>query len=572
MTKHMQTVNPINRLLNTSSKMSILLLYRTLSLALTSLFFYLLGPQLPLLFKTGVVASLSIAAWIVTDLQKKHVENKQFLKAIILIETTGLILLLIPTGGISSPFIWYALNPVLVAAIFLTPFFSFGVLTFYFGSATSIANQLFHYEIADLLKDKSYFYLVCMLTTLLVWLFSRFTKEVALQSSLLMEQKEKLLIVNEKLTDSNMKYEETLEHIMSLYYLMDSYSSMKSPNKLIQKITAALQKCAQTDSAFFWLSATNDQTSYLENLTNNSHLETDLMNVWDNFRDIKEPFIGTIKNERYWLKIIRTSKNIGVLGFQISQHNENEKSFLVKRTFEFLAELSEIMLEGIHMNQMTGQMQVIEEQNRIANEIHDSVSQRLFGIVYSLHNLKVKGPALSERELDNEYKFLSESANTTIKELRKAIYRLSSIKNEEQPFLVHLKSYLHDYARLNDIRINYQITGDENLLSNDLKSALYRIICEACGNSVRHGNCSEIELTLLLVDKKTTLIIQDDGVGIDDTLDQTKIEKGLGLYNIKRIISSYNGTFSIDGASSLGTKVSVEIPVSEIQIKQEVAI
>ena len=40
------------------------------------------------------------------------------------------------------------------------------------------------------------------------------------------------------------------------------------------------------------------------------------------------------------------------------------------------------------------------------------------------------------------------------------------------------------------IRIDYQLTGDETLLSDELKQALYRIICEACGNAVRHGQCS----------------------------------------------------------------------------------
>ena len=57
-------------------------------------------------------------------------------------ETIGLTLLLLPTGGISSPFIWYALNPVLVAASFLTPLFCWGILAFYLGSATFIAYYL----------------------------------------------------------------------------------------------------------------------------------------------------------------------------------------------------------------------------------------------------------------------------------------------------------------------------------------------------------------------------------------------------------------------------------------------
>ena len=492
----MQTVNRFYRFMNPSSKMRLLLLYRTISLALTSLFFYLLGSQSPFIFNAGVIVSLCIAAWILTDLQKRYVENTKILKTIVLAETLGLTLLLIPTGGISSPFIWYALNPVLVAAVFLTPLFCLGALTFYLGSATLIAYHLFHIDIVMILQEKSYFYLVCLLTTLLVWLFSGLMKELDSKASLLNEQQEKLLLVNKKLTKTNEKYEETLDHIMSLYHLMDNFSSKNSPQKLIQEITTSLLKCTQSDSAFFWLTDLNRQNSLIANSTNNTVLETELRKEWNNFRGKREPFTGTIDNEFYWMKIIRTSNNVGVLGIKISSNNETEKTFLLNRTFEFIAELSEIMLERIHMDQMMGQMLVIEEQNRIANEIHDSVSQRLFGIVYSLHSLQAKSQNITKEELNQEYKFLSQSANTTIKELRAAIYRLSSVKNKERPFLVHLKTYLDEYARLNDITIDYEITGDETLISNNLKSALYRIICEACGNSVRHGKCNVIELKL----------------------------------------------------------------------------
>ena len=198
-----------------------------------------------------------------TDLQKRYVENTKILKTIVLAETLGLTLLLIPTGGISSPFIWYALNPVLVAAVFLTPLFCLGALTFYLGSATLIAYHLFHIDIVMILQEKSYFYLVCLLTTLLVWLFSGLMKELDSKASLLNEQQEKLLLVNKHLTKMNEKYEETLEHIMSLYHLMDKFSSKKSPQKLIQEITTSLLKCTQSDSAFFWLTDLNRQNSLL---------------------------------------------------------------------------------------------------------------------------------------------------------------------------------------------------------------------------------------------------------------------------------------------------------------------
>lgn len=568
----MPTVNRFYHLItkNPSSMMSLLFLYRYISLVLTS-FLFLLGSQSPFVFKLGVVVSLGVAAWILTDLQSRYQGNNHILKAIVLTETIGLTLLLIPTGGISSPFIWYVLNPVLAAASFLTPLFCWGILTFYLGSATLIANRLFlKDDMLNILDEKSYFYLVCLLTTLLVRLFSGLTKELDLKASLLKVQQENLFQVNEKLTETNDKYLETLEHIMSLYQVMDKFSSKKSPNKLIKEVTASLIKCTQSNAAFFWLKDINHQNSLMANSTDNNDLDIDLKKEWNNIRRNTHPFAHEINNELYWMKIIRTSNNVGVLGIKVSSYSEAKKTFLLSRTFEFLAELSEIMLERIYMDQVMDQMIVIEEQNRIANEIHDSVSQRLFGIVYSLHSLQVKSKNITSEELNHEYQFLSQSANTTMKELRAAIYRLSSVKKGVEPFIVRLKKYLEDYARLNDVEINYQITGDESLISSNLKEELYRIICEACGNAVRHGECNDIQLRLSILADKTVLSIHDDGIGIHSHDEKSIKDKGIGLINMQNIVSSFSGSFSIQGNSGFGTEIQIEIPTIKMLKKLEV--
>jgi len=160
--------------------------------------------------------SLGVAAWITTNLQRKYLGNNTILKSIVLTETIGLTLLLMPTGGISSPFIWYALNPVLVAASFLTPLFCWAALSFYLGSATLIAYTLFPSDnMIIILQEKSYIYLVCLLTTLLVRLFTGLTSDLDSKATVLKAQQEELLHVNKKLTEMNDKYQDTLEHIMS---------------------------------------------------------------------------------------------------------------------------------------------------------------------------------------------------------------------------------------------------------------------------------------------------------------------------------------------------------------------
>ncbi|QUG40577.1 hypothetical protein KD050_14895 [Psychrobacillus sp. INOP01] len=544
---------------NPSSNLNLLFLYRYISLLLTS-FFYLFGPQPSLAFKAGVVVSLGVAAWVLTDLQRRYLEYTNLVKLIVLIETLGVTLLLIPTGGISSPFIWYALNPILVAATLLTPRFSWGTLTFYLATATFIANQ--SDSIIVVLEDISYFYLVCILITLLASLFSGLTKE-------LQEQQEELLEVNGKLANTNEKYQETLEHIMSLYHMLENFSSNKNPKKLAEVMTMTLMKCLQKDTAFFWVTDRAFQKSYISNETTNRSLEMELTNDWEHLRKQKGAFTRKYHNQQYWMKIIRTTEYIGVIGVNDSIKTEVKNTFLLHRTFEFLAELSEMMLERIHMDHMMDQLAISEEQNRIANEMHDSVSQRLFGIVYSLHSLRVKSQNISTKELEQEFEFLSQTANATMKELRASIYRLSTVKKGEKPFLVLIENYLVEYAKLNDIRIVYDITGDESTITANTKNGLYRIICEASGNAVRHGKCTVIEVTLALEAERTYLIIKDNGIGIQTKTGSMK-EQGIGISNMQNIVHSLGGTFEIGTPYKMGTTIQIDIPHIKMHKKQEV--
>ena len=117
--------------------------------------------------------------------------------------------------------------------------------------------------------------------------------------------------------------------------------------------------------------------------------------------------------------------------------------------------------------------------------------------------------------------------------------------------------------------IDYQIAGNEINMPTELKQGIYRIISEACGNAVRHGECHVIHVKLDLLEEKTVLVIQDDGIGINSHENKDRKVKGIGLYNMQNIVRSFDGKFSITERHQGGTEVIVDIPYST-KIMQEV--
>lgn len=224
-----------------------------------------------------------------------------------------------------------------------------------------------------------------------------------------------------------------------------------------------------------------------------------------------------------------------------------------------MTELSAVILERLYLEEITQKLVVAEEQNRIANEMHDSVCQRLFSISYAIHTLVAKYSKLSDMELRDQLIRIMENSNMAMKELRSTIYKLSSKKQGRRIFVSDIKDYLDSVARLNNVDVSFKCSGDEDLLTGAMKKAIYRIIAESTGNSIRHGKCSEVHVELNIKNTCTELIIKDNGKGfiIEDTINK---RNGLGISNIKRLVNSFNGSISIDSVLGEGTCIKINIP------------
>lgn len=552
---------------NKPGAIKIIYIYRYVSWILTSLFYILGEPRSTLVFKIGVILSLLIAGKIVTDTCIKSSSTPNVIKTIIITEIIGITVLLLPTGGINSPFVWYALNPVLFAAIFLSPLFCWINLLFYIFCSSIMSFVFFNnsnQSMYQLILKNSNIILILILITIAVELMGNLTNKLNKQAIDLEEQRSELSKVNTMLEEAKSRADESLENIMSLYQVIEAFSNQNNLKEFMQIFTDYTARLTKSEVSFFWISQyKNDGSVTVINgkEDNRDNILNEIEILWKDFKDTDKPILVRIINRDFTIISVKSVSRIyGLMGISIDDMDYHDLKLEYFQKLTFLSELSAVILERFQLEEVTDNFILVEEQNRIANEMHDNVSQRMFGISCAIHSIKARWKKMTHEQIIEELDLINETSNEAMKELRTTIYRLSSKKRGEKFFVLSLQKYLDDFSKLNSINLDFKITGNPEELSGLIKKALYRIIHEATGNAVRHGKCSNLHISLHEESAGVKLSIADDGVGFDiDRINEVNT-KGLGLSNMEGLVKSLNGRFNISSKPSNGTGIYIAIP------------
>ena len=524
--------------------------YRYASWALTSVFYLTSKPYNAVFYKLGVILSLLIFSLVVNKLYIKIENDKQALGKLVVIETVGIELLLIPTGGLASPFIWYALNPILVSAIYLSYYFSWINLTFYLTTGTLINFSIFNpanLSIYQIFTNNSNIVLIFILINLAIQF---------------------LVVLTKELKDINNQKEESIEHIMSLYQMIETLNSNSNNDKLFEALADYTGSLTKSNFACIWIKENNlIKINKEADGINLDMLLTALKSIDFNEQEIQN--IRLLNKNILVAPITSPSTFYGVVAVQTS---EDESANIInqnKKLLKFISDLSSVLLDRFNLERIEEHLLVTEEQNRIANEMHDNVSQRLFSISYGIHGILGRIENLQKEEIKDYLLEITETSNIAMKELRKSIYKLSSRKKGKKYLQETIQSFLDSIAKLHTVSISFNVTGDENLILLELKKGLTRIIREACGNSIRHGKCKNINIGLIINPNDINLRITDDGIGFE--LSSIEKKDGLGLSNIKALVNSYNGSIEIKSKINNGTKIKILLPLQNYN-KESIAI
>ena len=225
-----------------------------------------------------------------------------------------------------------------------------------------------------------------------------------------------------------------------------------------------------------------------------------------------------------------------------------------QRVIEMLAAHAAVAVENARLFERSRELTVVEERNRLARDLHDSVTQTMFSMVLNAEaaqQLFERDPAQAQEQL-MRVKSLAQDALT---EMRSLIFELRPAELAADGFVATLRKHCEVVSRVRHVEIDLKVDGDAEL-SPETEMELFRITQEALNNAIKHAGASRIAVDVTL-DETMRLSVTDNGVGFEpESVDARG--KRLGLTSMLERAQALGATLVVDSAPGRGTRVIVE--------------
>jgi signal transduction histidine kinase len=218
-----------------------------------------------------------------------------------------------------------------------------------------------------------------------------------------------------------------------------------------------------------------------------------------------------------------------------------------------LAAHAAIAIENARLHERSRELSIIEERNRLARELHDNVTQRLFGVALAAESAST----LLTRDRDAaaaEMARVGELARAAMEELRAVVFELRPGSLEAEGLATVLRKHVDVLRRVSGRRIELRV-GDVPRLEPGPATQVLRIAQEALGNALRHAEASRIDVRLESGSGRLVLSVSDDGCGFDPSAVRGQ---RLGLTSMDERATELGGTLSVK-SSPEGTTVRLEV-------------
>jgi signal transduction histidine kinase len=207
----------------------------------------------------------------------------------------------------------------------------------------------------------------------------------------------------------------------------------------------------------------------------------------------------------------------------------------------------------------------LEERNRVAREIHDTLAQGFTGILLQLQaaeRLSLKHPEKARQSLQEAHQLARES----LQEARRSVLNLRPTVLETLPLVEVMALQMRRFEAEHHLKADFILEGYPYPLQAETEQNLYRITQEALTNASRHARANHVIVTLYFAPQAVTLTITDDGIGLNGNIpnsahpDNSSAKSGFGLVGIQERVRLMQGRVTFETPGLHGTQIKVVIP------------
>jgi signal transduction histidine kinase len=226
--------------------------------------------------------------------------------------------------------------------------------------------------------------------------------------------------------------------------------------------------------------------------------------------------------------------------------------FFQKRKLKFILEKKEA--EKRYMEEIAKSQIEIQEQalQNMSWELHDNIGQLL--LVARMH-INILGAQLTKENKD-KLDDISEIVGKSLQEIRLLSKTMNTEIIQNMGLVKSIEVELDRFNKLNFLVASLHITGEERPLDIKEEIILFRILQEFFSNAIKHSKAKTLEVKLNFEADRLVVTAEDDGVGFEET----EIEKGSGLINMKSRAAIIDAEFAMKSAKNKGVSLTLSYP------------
>ncbi|NJM40464.1 MAG: GAF domain-containing sensor histidine kinase [Anaerolineae bacterium] len=242
---------------------------------------------------------------------------------------------------------------------------------------------------------------------------------------------------------------------------------------------------------------------------------------------------------------------------------DNERQDLLAVFCSLLGNILERKHLETQLQGEAGKLAAQAERSRLARELHDSVSQALFGIALGARTAQeqLNHPSDYSRErVAAPINYVLDLSQAALAEMRALIFELRPESLQTEGLIAAFEKQAAALHARHRIVVNTSLGEHEPPLDMARKEALYRIGLEAIQNTIKHARATQVDLCLSVEPTQVTMNVRDNGRGFN-TADE--FPGHLGLQTMRERAEEFGGTFAVISQPDQGTSVQVVLPIAK---------